>query len=119
MTETLLLDEFLPAYDHVVSVSQVFRAPPWEVFEAAVTMDLYRLPVARVLIAARGLPTWIADARARRRGKTVTPKQRGGFAERDLRAGPGDHLSQPGDSNVPATPSCSSRGAKPRSHSEQ
>ena len=47
MTETLLLDEFLPAYDHVVSVSQVFRAPPWEVFEAAVTMDLYRLPVAR------------------------------------------------------------------------
>jgi hypothetical protein len=35
MAESLLLDEFLPAYDHVVSVSQVFRAPPDEVLEAA------------------------------------------------------------------------------------
>lgn len=73
MTETLLLDEFLLAYDHVVSLWQVFRAPPEEVFEAAVTMDLYGQPVARLLIAARGLPTWIADARARRRGETVVP----------------------------------------------
>ncbi len=85
MTETLLLDEFLPACDHVVSVSQVFRAPPGEVFEAAVTMDLYRLPVARVLITARGLPARIADARALRRGQTVTPKPPT-FRVRDLPA---------------------------------
>jgi hypothetical protein len=71
MIEALLLDEFLPAYDHVVSVSHVFRAPPEEVFEAAVTVDLYRLPVARVLIAARGLSAWIAAARARRAGAAV------------------------------------------------
>ncbi len=61
MAETLVLDEFLPAYDHVVSVSQVFRAASEEVFEAAVTMDLYRLPLARVLIAARGLPCRLAS----------------------------------------------------------
>ncbi|HEX6194519.1 MAG TPA: hypothetical protein VFZ37_01325 [Jiangellaceae bacterium] len=85
MPETLVLDEFLPAYDHVVSVSQVFRAAPEEVFEAAVTMDLYRLPMARVLIAARGLPARISDARARRRGEAVTPEPTT-FRIRDLPA---------------------------------
>lgn len=63
MTETLLLDELVPTYDHVISVSEVFRAPPEKVFEAAVTIDLYRLPVPRLLIAARGLPARIADIR--------------------------------------------------------
>lgn len=85
MTETLVLDEFLPAYDHVVCVSQVFRAPPEEVFEAAVTIDLYRLPLARVLIAARGLPARISDARARRRGEAVAPEPPT-FRVRDLPA---------------------------------
>jgi hypothetical protein len=74
MTETLLLDEFLPSYDHVVSVSRVFRAPPEEVLKAAVTLDLYRLPVARILLAARGLPARMSDARARRRGETLSPE---------------------------------------------
>jgi hypothetical protein len=73
MTQTLLLDELLPTYDHVVSVSKVFRAPPAEVFQAAVALDLYRLPLVRALITARGLPARIADARARRRGQAVTP----------------------------------------------
>ncbi|WP_282784331.1 MULTISPECIES: hypothetical protein [unclassified Nocardia] len=74
MTDTLVLDDFLPTYDHVVSVSRVFRAPPAEVFEAAVTIDLYRLPLARLLIAARGLPARISDVRARRRGEAVPPE---------------------------------------------
>lgn len=85
MTQSLMLDDFLPAYDHVVSVSQVFRAPPAKVFEAAVTMDLYRLPLAKVLIAARGLPARIADARARRRGESVAPEPPT-FRVRDLPA---------------------------------
>jgi hypothetical protein len=37
MTEPLLLDEFLPTYDHVISISEVFRAPPEEVFEVITT----------------------------------------------------------------------------------
>jgi hypothetical protein len=85
MTETLVLDEFLPAYDHVVSVSQVFRARPQQVFEAAVTLDLYQLPLARVLIAARGLPARVSDARARRRGEAVAPEPPT-FRVRDLPA---------------------------------
>lgn len=85
MTETLLLDEFLPTYDHVVAVSQVFRAAPEEVFEAAVTFDLYQLPLARVLIGARALPARVADARARRRGETVAPEPPT-FRVRDLPA---------------------------------
>lgn len=85
MTETLLLDQFVPAYDHVVSVSQVFRAPPEAVFEAAVTIDLYRLPLARVLIGARGLPARLSDARARRRGEPVAPDP-ATFRIRDLPA---------------------------------
>jgi hypothetical protein len=56
MTETLLLDEFLPTYDHVISISEVFRAPPEEVFEAITNLDLIGIPVARVLLDARGLP---------------------------------------------------------------
>ena len=55
MTEPLLLDEFVPAWDHEISVSQVFRAPPAEVFDAITDLDLFRLPVARVLLEARGL----------------------------------------------------------------
>lgn len=85
MTETLLLDEFLPTYDHVVSVSQVFRAPPAEVFDAAVSFDLYRLPLARVLIGARGLPSRLSDAMARRRGEAVA-QESATFGIRDLPA---------------------------------
>src|SRR5687767_1383611 len=53
MTETLLLDEFLPTYDHVISISEVFRAPPEEVFEAITNLNLFDIPVARVLLEAR------------------------------------------------------------------
>ena len=28
MTDPLLLDQFLPAWDHEISMSQLFRAPP-------------------------------------------------------------------------------------------
>ncbi|OOK83046.1 hypothetical protein BZL30_1504 [Mycobacterium kansasii] len=56
MAEPLLLDEFLPTYDHVVSVSQVLRAPPEKVFEAATNLDLYRLPLVHLLIAAAACP---------------------------------------------------------------
>ncbi|MGE5286780.1 MAG: hypothetical protein ACM3ML_06155, partial [Micromonosporaceae bacterium] len=85
MTETLLLDEFLPACDHVVSVSQVFRAPPEEVLAAAVTLDLRRLPLARVLITARGLPARLSGAVARHRGQRVARKSPP-FRVRDLPA---------------------------------
>jgi len=37
-------------------------------------MDLYRLPRARLLIAARGLPARISDAMARRCGTAVAPE---------------------------------------------
>jgi hypothetical protein len=69
MTEDLLLDEFLPTYDHVVCVSRVFRAPPRAVFEAVTNLDLFQLPLARVLLEARALPGRVVDARARRRGQ--------------------------------------------------
>ena len=85
MSESLLLDEFLPAYDHVISVSRVFRAPPEVVLEAAVNMDLYRLPLARLLIGARGLPARLADARARCHGRFVAPEPPT-FRVRDLPA---------------------------------
>lgn len=68
MTEDLLLDEFLPTYDYAVCVSRVFRAPPREVFEAVTNLDLFQLPLARVLLEARALPGRLVDARARRRG---------------------------------------------------
>ncbi len=71
MTDKLLLDEFLPAYDHAICVSGVFRAPPSEVFAAITNMDLFQLPLARVLLEARALPGRLVDARARRRGQAV------------------------------------------------
>ena len=73
MAQALVLDEFLPAYDHVVSVSQVFRSPPEQVLQAAVTVDLYQLPLARLLIGVRGLPARISDATARHRAEAVVP----------------------------------------------
>lgn len=71
MTDTLLLDEFLPAYDHQICVSRVFQAPPREVFAAITNLDLFQLPLARVLLEARGLPGRLASARARRAGQAV------------------------------------------------
>lgn len=71
MTDKLLLDEFLPAYDHAICVSGVFRAPPSEVFAAITNLDLFQLPLPRLLLEARALPGRLADARARRRGQAV------------------------------------------------
>src|SRR5512142_1740436 len=67
MTDPLILDQFLPAWDHEISVSQLFRAPPAEVFDAVTNLDLFRLPVARVLLGARALPGRLASAAARHR----------------------------------------------------
>ncbi|MEU4294400.1 hypothetical protein AB0E63_39800 [Kribbella sp. NPDC026596] len=44
MTEPLLLDQFIPQYDHAVVYSQVFRAPPQQCFEALVDMASSRFP---------------------------------------------------------------------------
>ena len=63
MTPHLLLDEFVPSYDHVISVPRVFRAPPQEVFEAVTNLDLFQLPRARVLLEARALPGRLVDRR--------------------------------------------------------
>lgn len=70
-TQKLLLDEFVPTYDHAICVSRVFRAPPGEVFEAITNLDLFHLPLARVLLEARALPGRLVDARARRHGQAV------------------------------------------------
>lgn len=74
MTEPLLLDDFLPTYDHAISVSEVFRARPDDVFETITNLDLFGIPVARVLLGARGLPARVIDAGARRRGAAVAPE---------------------------------------------
>jgi hypothetical protein len=34
MTDPLLLDQSLPTWDHEISMSQLFRTPPAEVFDA-------------------------------------------------------------------------------------
>jgi hypothetical protein len=85
MTKPLLLDQFLPTWDHEISISQLFRAPPAEVFDAITNLDLFRLPVARVLLEARGLPGRLANAAARRHGETVVPEPPT-FRVRDLPA---------------------------------
>lgn len=85
MTRQLLLDEFVPTYDHSVHLSRVFRAPPAEVFEAVTNLDLFQMPLARVLIEARALPGRVADARARRSGQAVSAEP-ATFRIRDLPA---------------------------------
>jgi hypothetical protein len=85
MTEPLLLDRFVPSWDHEISVSRVFRAPTAVVFDAITNLDLFRLPVARVLLEARGLPGRLADAASRRHGGTVAPEPPT-FRVRDLSA---------------------------------
>jgi hypothetical protein len=85
VTDPLLLDEFLPTWDHEISISHLFRAPPDEVFDAVTNLDLFRLPVARVLLEARGLPVRVANAVARRHGEAVVPEPPT-FRVRDLPA---------------------------------
>ena len=85
MTDPLLLDQFLPTWDHEISMSQLFRAPPAEVFDAVTNLDLFRVPVARVLLEARALPGRLASAAARRHGETVVPEPPT-FRVRDLPA---------------------------------
>lgn len=85
MTEPLLLDRFVPAWDHEISVSRLCRAPPAVVFDAITNLDLFGLPVARVLLEARILPVRIAAAAARRRGATVAAEPPT-FRVRDLGA---------------------------------
>lgn len=85
MTDPLLLEELLPTWDHEISMSQLFRAPPAEVFDAITNLDLFRLPVARVLLEARGLPSRVSNAAARRHGETVLPEPTT-FRVRDLPA---------------------------------
>ena len=85
MTDPLLLDQFLQAWDHEISMSQLFRAPPAEVFDAITNLDLFRLPVARVLLEARALPGRLANAAARRHGEMVVPEPPT-FRVRDLPA---------------------------------
>lgn len=83
MVERLILDEFLPTFDHAICVSRVFRAPADELFEAITTMDLFQLPLARVLLEARALPGRIVDARARHQGQ-APPAEPPTFRIRDL-----------------------------------
>ena len=61
MSEPLLLDRFVPTWDHEISVSRVFRAPPAAVFDAVTNLDLFWPPVAQVLLEAS------SDGAARRR----------------------------------------------------
>lgn len=72
MAEGLLLDGFLPRYDHAICVSRVFRASPDEVFDAVTNLNLFQLPLTRVLLEARALPGRLVDARGRHRGPPRT-----------------------------------------------
>lgn len=74
VTEPLILDRYLPAYDHQIIVARVFRAPPEHVYDVIAHLDLFRTPVAHLLLAARGVPTRLAEAAARRRGEQVVPE---------------------------------------------
>ena len=47
MPEPLLLDRFIPRYDHSVVYSHVFRALPEKCFDALVNMDILEIPVIR------------------------------------------------------------------------
>jgi hypothetical protein len=76
MTEPLLLDRFVPTWDHEISVCRVFRAPPAAVFDAVTNLDLVRLPVARVLLEARS-----AGAARRRSGPAPWRDGRDGAAD--------------------------------------
>jgi len=44
MPEPVLLDQFIPRYDHSVVYSQVFRALPEKCFEALVDMRAFHRP---------------------------------------------------------------------------
>lgn len=85
MGEHLLLDDFIPTYDHEIAISRVFRAPPEEIFNAVTNLDLFQLPLARMLLEARALPGRLVEVRARRQGQmtTVEPPT---FRIRDLPA---------------------------------
>ncbi|MDP9989508.1 hypothetical protein J2S98_004698 [Arthrobacter oryzae] len=64
----LLRDRFLPGgYDLSLVHADVFRAPPAE-YEAALEMDLFQAPLARVLLGIRALPQRVEGAvKGRRR----------------------------------------------------
>lgn len=68
----LLLDQFLPEYDLSIVHADVFRAPPAECYEAALEMDLFQAPLARVLLGLRALPQRVAGT-LRGRGKGTVP----------------------------------------------
>lgn len=85
VAEQLILDRYLPTYDHELSVSQLFRAPPERVYDTIANLDLFRVPIAHLLLAARGLPVHVIDALARRRGVEVVSEPPT-FRVRDLPA---------------------------------
>lgn len=71
----LLMDLFLPEYDLSIVHADVFRAPPAECYEAALEMDLFQTPLARVLLGLRALPQRVEGAvkgRGRSRGAAVS-----------------------------------------------
>ncbi len=86
MTEPLLLDQFIPQYDHAIVYSQVFRAPPQKCFEALVSMDILQIPVIRLLMRARLLPQRVADAVWRRGAEAREVSWPATFRVRDLGA---------------------------------
>lgn len=104
MRGVLLLDEFLPTYDQAIWVSSVFRAPPLGVFAAITNLDLFQLPLARVLLEACALPGRLGDARARRRGHAVADRASTG---------------QPGWDNAPHVPGAGDSRAAGRDISAQ
>ncbi len=83
VAEPLLIDQFMPVYDLAIVHSRVLRAPPERCFETVVDLDLFQIPVFRVLIGARGLPLRLADA-VRRQGHKARASAAPTFRLRDL-----------------------------------
>jgi hypothetical protein len=73
---SLVLDEVLPRYDVSLVHARVFRAPPEECLATLVALDVFRHPIIRLLITARGLPVWILGGLT---GKRRQPSTAGSF----------------------------------------
>ncbi len=67
----LLLDQFLPRYDHAIVHADVLRAPPARCYAAAMELDLLQAPLVRTLLGIRGLPQRVVNTR-RGGGQTTT-----------------------------------------------
>ena len=80
----LLMDQFLPRYDHAVVHADVFRAPRAQCYGAASELDLFRAPLVRALLGIRGLPQRVVRTLSGRKGATTLDRSRRTFRLKDM-----------------------------------